>query len=164
MPSSILDDLLEAYTQVSIRNRAILEEFTLIAERFRQQGIEFIVLKGADILSRLYGVRGARPSQMSTYWSTNRICPPLTGSFATSASPNRSTVIQHMCPQGVGFPRSNHNPVVPRSARTRFGLEACAEETSRRDDDFLPRNRRSAALSDRLQCHPSRAFVRLVRA
>jgi hypothetical protein len=61
MPSSILDDLLEAYTQVSIRNRAILEEFTLIAERFRQQGIEFIVLKGVDILSRLYGVRGARP-------------------------------------------------------------------------------------------------------
>lgn len=61
MPSSILDDLLEAYTQVSIRNRAILEEFRLIAQRFRQQGIEFIVLKGADILSRLYGVRGARP-------------------------------------------------------------------------------------------------------
>jgi hypothetical protein len=61
MPSSILDDLLEAYTQVSIRNRAMLEEFRLIAQRFRQQGIEFIVLKGADILSRLYGVRGARP-------------------------------------------------------------------------------------------------------
>jgi hypothetical protein len=61
MPSSTLDDLLEAYTQVSIRNRAILEEFTLIAQRFRQQGIAFIVLKGADVLSRLYGVRGARP-------------------------------------------------------------------------------------------------------
>ena len=61
MPSSTLDDLLEAYTQVSIRNRAILEEFTLIAQRFHQQGIAFIVLKGADVLSRLYGVRGARP-------------------------------------------------------------------------------------------------------
>lgn len=61
MPSSTLDDLLEAYTQVSVRNRAILEEFTLIAQRFHQQGIAFIVLKGADVLSRLYGVRGARP-------------------------------------------------------------------------------------------------------
>ncbi len=61
MPSSTLDDLLEAYTQVSIRNRAILEEFTLIAQRFHEQGIAFIVLKGADVLSRLYGVRGARP-------------------------------------------------------------------------------------------------------
>jgi hypothetical protein len=61
MPSSTLDDLLEAYTQVSIRNRAILEEFTLIAQRFHQHEIVFIVLKGADVLSRLYGVRGARP-------------------------------------------------------------------------------------------------------
>lgn len=61
MPSSTLDDLLEAYTQVSIRNRAILKEFTPIAQRFRQQGIACIVLKGADVLSRLYGVRGARP-------------------------------------------------------------------------------------------------------
>jgi len=61
MPSSTLDDLLEAYTQVSVKNRAILEEFTLIAQRFHQQGIAFIVLKGADVLSRLYGVRGARP-------------------------------------------------------------------------------------------------------
>jgi len=61
MPSSTLDDLLEAYTQVSVRNRAILEEFTLIAQRFRRQGIACIVLKGADVLSRLYGVRGARP-------------------------------------------------------------------------------------------------------
>lgn len=61
MPSSTLDDLLEAYTQVSVRNRAILEEFVQIAQRFRRQGIAFIVLKGADIISRLYGVQGARP-------------------------------------------------------------------------------------------------------
>ncbi len=60
MPSSTLDDLLEVCTQVSIRNGAILEEFTLIAQRFCQQGIVCIVLKGADVLSRLYGVRGAR--------------------------------------------------------------------------------------------------------
>ncbi|MDH4084015.1 MAG: nucleotidyltransferase family protein [Nitrospira sp.] len=61
MPSSTLDDLLETYTQVSVRNRAILEEFMVIARRFHQHGIAFIVLKGADVISRLYGVRGARP-------------------------------------------------------------------------------------------------------
>ncbi|HWF60089.1 MAG TPA: nucleotidyltransferase family protein [Nitrospira sp.] len=61
MPSSTLDDLIDAYTQVGTRNREILEEFALIVKRFQQQGIVFIVLKGADVISRLYGVRGARP-------------------------------------------------------------------------------------------------------
>lgn len=61
MPSSTLDDLIDAYTQVGTRNRVILEEFALIAQRFRQQNLDFIVLKGADVISRLYGVRGARP-------------------------------------------------------------------------------------------------------
>lgn len=61
MHSSTLDDLLEAYTQVGIRNSAILDEFALIAEQFHQHAIPFIVLKGADVISRLYGVRGARP-------------------------------------------------------------------------------------------------------
>jgi hypothetical protein len=61
MPSSTLDDLLEAYTQVGVRNRAILDEFTLIAQQLHQHKIAFIVLKGADVISRLYGVQGARP-------------------------------------------------------------------------------------------------------
>ncbi|NOU11006.1 MAG: nucleotidyltransferase family protein [Nitrospira sp.] len=61
MPSSTLDDLLEAYTRVGVRNRAILDAFALIAQQFHQHGIAFIVLKGADIISRLYGVQGARP-------------------------------------------------------------------------------------------------------
>ncbi len=61
MPSSTLDDLLNAYTQVGVRNRAILDEFALIAQQFHQQEITFIVLKGADVISRLYGVQGARP-------------------------------------------------------------------------------------------------------
>ena len=61
MPSSTLDDLLEAYTRVGVRNRAILDEFALIAQQFHQHEIPFIVLKGADVISRLYGVRGARP-------------------------------------------------------------------------------------------------------
>ncbi|MBS0182004.1 MAG: nucleotidyltransferase family protein [Nitrospira sp.] len=61
MPSSTLNDLVDAYTQVGTRNQAILEAFVLIVKRFQQQGIAFIVLKGADVISRLYGVRGARP-------------------------------------------------------------------------------------------------------
>jgi Uncharacterised nucleotidyltransferase len=61
MPSSTLDDLLEAYTRVGIRNRAILDQFALIAQQFHQHEISFIVLKGVDIISRLYGVQGARP-------------------------------------------------------------------------------------------------------
>lgn len=61
MLSSTLADLVDAYTQVGTRNQAILEEFGLIAQRFRQQGIAFIVLKGADVIPRLYGVWGTRP-------------------------------------------------------------------------------------------------------
>jgi hypothetical protein len=61
MPSSTLDDLLDAYSLVSAGNRLILEQFTLIARRFQQQGIAFLVLKGIDVISRLYAIRGARP-------------------------------------------------------------------------------------------------------
>ncbi|OQW35880.1 MAG: hypothetical protein A4E19_15595 [Nitrospira sp. SG-bin1] len=61
MASSTLDDLLEVYSHVSARNRTVLAQFALIARRFHQEGIAFIVLKGADVLPRLYGVRGARP-------------------------------------------------------------------------------------------------------
>lgn len=61
MPSSTLDDLADAYARVSGKNRVILDEFALIARRFRQHGIHCIVLKGADVISRLYGVNGARP-------------------------------------------------------------------------------------------------------
>lgn len=61
MPSSTLDDLVDAYARVSSRNRLMLEAFALIAQQFRRQGIAFIVLKGADVVSRLYGVRGSRP-------------------------------------------------------------------------------------------------------
>lgn len=61
MPSSTLDDLVDAYARVSSRNRLMLEAFALIAQQFRRQGIAFIVLKGADVISRLYGMRGSRP-------------------------------------------------------------------------------------------------------
>ncbi|MBI3808232.1 MAG: nucleotidyltransferase family protein [Nitrospirae bacterium] len=61
MPSSTLDDLADAYTQVSLINKRLLDEYELVGLAFQQQGIECILLKGADLLSRLYGVRGTRP-------------------------------------------------------------------------------------------------------
>ena len=61
MPSSTLDDLADAYTQVSLINKCLLDEWEIVGQAFYRQGIECIVLKGADLLSRLYGVRGTRP-------------------------------------------------------------------------------------------------------
>ena len=61
MSSPTLDDLVEAYAHVSALNHQTLNRFVEIGARFRQQGIDFIVLKGADLLSRLYGAAGVRP-------------------------------------------------------------------------------------------------------
>ncbi len=61
MPSSTLDDLADAYTQVSLLNKRLLDEYETIGQAFHRQGIECIVLKGADLLARLYGMRGTRP-------------------------------------------------------------------------------------------------------
>ncbi len=61
MPSSTLDDLVDAYVRVSAVNGAMLHRFTGVADSFHRAGIRFVVLKGADVLYRLYGVRGARP-------------------------------------------------------------------------------------------------------
>ena len=61
MPSSTLDDLADTYTQVSLINKRLLDECEIVGQAFHRQGIEFIVLKGADLLSRLYGMRGTRP-------------------------------------------------------------------------------------------------------
>jgi hypothetical protein len=61
MLSSTLDDLADAYTQVSLINKRLLDEYELVGLAFQQQGIDCILLKGADLLSRLYGVRGTRP-------------------------------------------------------------------------------------------------------
>jgi hypothetical protein len=61
MLSSTLGDLADAYTNVSLINKRLLDECEIVGKAFHRQGIEFIVLKGADLLSRLYGMRGTRP-------------------------------------------------------------------------------------------------------
>ncbi len=61
MSLSTLDDLAEAYCRVSLVNKCLLDRFVQVARLFQTHAIDFIVLKGADVLSRLYGVRGLRP-------------------------------------------------------------------------------------------------------
>ncbi len=61
MGTSTLEDLLETYIRVSEVNQAALDQLGLVAERFHQRGIDFILLKGADLLTRFYGARGMRP-------------------------------------------------------------------------------------------------------
>ena len=61
MSLSTLDDLAEAYSRVSLANKRALDRFVQVGRLFHDGGIDFIVLKGADLLSRVYGVRGLRP-------------------------------------------------------------------------------------------------------
>ena len=61
MPSSTLDDLADVYTQISLINKRLLDAYEIVGRSFQQQGIECILLKGADLLTRLYGMRGTRP-------------------------------------------------------------------------------------------------------
>lgn len=61
MLSFTLDELVESYARVSSLNHRVLDEFVEVGAQFRRHGIDVLVLKGADLLSRLYGVWGARP-------------------------------------------------------------------------------------------------------
>ncbi len=61
MPSSTLDQLADAYGQVSRSNAAALDEFHALAALLEQTRISFLALKGLDVLVRLYGLRGTRP-------------------------------------------------------------------------------------------------------
>jgi hypothetical protein len=55
------DRLIEAYSQVASANRRKFEKLQVVLTRFRSDGIDCILLKGADLLPRLYGVMAARP-------------------------------------------------------------------------------------------------------
>lgn len=61
MRSSTLDALREAYAQVSQSNARALRQLSAVAAAFQQRGIDFLLLKGGDLISRLYGARGLRP-------------------------------------------------------------------------------------------------------
>lgn len=61
MSSSTLDNLFERYARVSRLNERALAQFAAVATAFRRRRIDFVLLKGADLISRLYGARGLRP-------------------------------------------------------------------------------------------------------
>jgi hypothetical protein len=54
------DALIEVYAQVSRANRRSFRALAVVLSDFAAHGIDVLVLKGADVLPRLYGVWGAR--------------------------------------------------------------------------------------------------------
>jgi len=61
MLSSTLDDLADTYSVVSAGNAVVLEQFQAFAALLERARIPFVVIKGLDVLVRLYGIRGTRP-------------------------------------------------------------------------------------------------------
>ncbi len=61
MATAHLDTLIEAYAQVGAANRRLLGNLHPVLARLQASGIDFLILKGADVLPRLYGVWGMRP-------------------------------------------------------------------------------------------------------
>ena len=55
------DKLIEAYAQVSAANKRSAGKLTSVLAPLYEQGIDVLLLKGADVLPRLYGVWGIRP-------------------------------------------------------------------------------------------------------
>jgi hypothetical protein len=53
--------LIETYAQVGAANQRAMDKLTAVVTQFRAHGIDCLLLKGADVLSRLYGVWGIRP-------------------------------------------------------------------------------------------------------
>ena len=58
-PASV-EKQIEAYANVASANRAIFTKLRILLSQFRKHGINSILLKGSDILPRLYGVMGLR--------------------------------------------------------------------------------------------------------
>ncbi len=56
-----LDELLAFYTEFSTSTKPKLERLAVVLERLQAEKIDCILLKGADLIPRLYGVLGARP-------------------------------------------------------------------------------------------------------
>jgi hypothetical protein len=60
MNSSSLD-WIEAYSQVASANSRAFDKLVAVLDAFQAAGIDAILLKGADVLPRLYGAWGMRP-------------------------------------------------------------------------------------------------------
>jgi hypothetical protein len=56
-----LDEAVARYARVGSANKTTFQELRVVLARFQEQGIECLLLKGADLIPRLYGIVGARP-------------------------------------------------------------------------------------------------------
>lgn len=61
MSPATLERIAATYTAVSAANRRACSGLTAVLEQFQTRRIDAILLKGADVLPRLYGAWGARP-------------------------------------------------------------------------------------------------------
>ena len=61
MNVSTADRLIESYALISVANKRALEQLRLVLREFQAHGIVCVLLKGADLIARLYGVWGLRP-------------------------------------------------------------------------------------------------------
>src|SRR5438132_9839943 len=60
MTRSSADQLIEAYAQVGSVNVYLLKRLESVLAQFHEHGIEVMLLKGADLIPRVYGVMGLR--------------------------------------------------------------------------------------------------------
>ena len=61
MNVAAIDNWIAAYSRVSCTNKTKLQTLKVVLARFYEQGIDYILLKGADLIPRLYGVLGMHP-------------------------------------------------------------------------------------------------------
>jgi len=61
MNAAAIDHLIAAYSRISSANKTKFQRLKVVLARFHEQGIDFILLKGADLIPRLYGVLGLHP-------------------------------------------------------------------------------------------------------
>ena len=61
MNLAAIDHLITAYSRVSFANKTKFQKLKVVLARFYEQGIDYILLKGADLIPRLYGVLGMHP-------------------------------------------------------------------------------------------------------
>lgn len=60
-PCELPGRLIDTYASVSAGNTRAQEKLIAVLMEFRAHGIDSLLLKGADVLSRLYGILGIRP-------------------------------------------------------------------------------------------------------
>jgi hypothetical protein len=61
MEAMELEQVLTDYSRISSANRAKFAKLRVVLRQFEANGIDCVLLKGADLIPRLYGVLGVRP-------------------------------------------------------------------------------------------------------